>query len=73
MLLPARPPRHDHPRVLEHPQVLHHPETSHLELRLELAQGAPVALEKAVEQVPARRVCEGLEDAIVVGHGSDFT
>ena len=35
---------------------------------IELAERTAVPLEEAVEEMAARGVCEGLEDAVVVGH-----
>jgi hypothetical protein len=47
-------------------RVLHHSEARHLELGLELAERAPLALEQPVEEVPPRRVGERLEHPVVV-------
>jgi hypothetical protein len=48
--------------------VLHHAEPRHLQLGLELRERSAVTLEEPVEQVPAGRVRQGLEDAVVVVH-----
>jgi hypothetical protein len=48
--------------------VLHHAEPGHLQLGLQLGERAAVALEEPVEQEPASRVRERLEDPVVVGH-----
>ena len=60
------PPGGDESRLLEHAQVLHHAEAGHLQLALELGERAAVTLEEPVEEVPPRRVGEGLEDTVVV-------
>ena len=65
-LLPARPAGDDEACVFEDAQVLHHAEARHLQIRLELGERAAVALEEPVEQVPAGRIRQGLEDAVVV-------
>ena len=67
-LLPARPARDDEAGVFEHPQVLHHAEPRHLQLGLELGERSAVTLEEPVEEVPACRICQCLEDAVVVVH-----
>ena len=59
-------------RVLEHAEVLHHAEPRHLQIGLELRQRASVAHEEPVEEMPPRRVGEGLEHAVVVSHGRQY-
>jgi hypothetical protein len=73
VLLAALPAANDESCLLEQAQVLHHPEAGHLKLGLELGQRAAVALKEPVEQVPACRVGERLEHAVVVGHAWENT
>ena len=48
--------------------MLHDPEARHRQLGLELGERAAVTLEEPVEQMPAGRIGERLEDGIVI-HG----
>src|SRR6266850_892444 len=71
-LLPAPAARDDEACLLQDLEVLHDPEARHLQLRLELGERAAVTLEEPVEEMPARRISECLEDGIVV-HGPNDT
>ena len=67
-LFPARFSGDDQACVLEQPQVLHDAESGHVHLGLELGERAAVALEESVEEKSPGRVCQCLEDEVVVGH-----
>jgi hypothetical protein len=67
-LLPSVPSCDDETRIFEHSQMLHHAEARHIQLGLELGKRAAVTLEEPVEEEAPRRVCERLEDTIVVVH-----
>jgi hypothetical protein len=65
-LLPARPARHDKPRLFQQAWVLHDADAGHVHLGFELGQRATFTLEEKIEQEPACRVGQRLEHEVVV-------
>src|SRR6266567_3633459 len=68
-LLPAPPVGADQVGGLQDSQVLRCRLPGHVKLPAQLAQGLPVALAEAVEQIPPGRVGQCLEDLVILcGH-----